>query len=180
MARKRFVWGKWRVVLENGIIGEPCPVPSEAEQAQAKKQERLAGLELEPLVLKGGEQCPCCGVRLEFVENKRCPSCKNDFYIEVEAAPSSTLSTPVARAVPPLPPPPPGTRVYKVITQRDAYFASKFNPEALEQLLNQHAREGWRVVSVTATDVGSFFGSFWAKGGGSARQELVVLLERDA
>lgn len=76
--------------------------------------------------------------------------------------------------------PPTGTRVYKVITQRDAFFASKFNPEALEQLLNEHAREGWRVVSMTATDVGSFFGSFWGKGGGAARQELVVLLERDA
>jgi hypothetical protein len=76
--------------------------------------------------------------------------------------------------------PPPGTRVYKVITQRDAFFASKFNPETLEKLLNQHARDGWRVVSMTATDVGSFFGSFWAKGGGATRQELVVLLERTA
>lgn len=73
-----------------------------------------------------------------------------------------------------------GAKVYKVLTQRDEYFKSKFNPEALEQLLNQHARSGWRVVGMTATDVGSFFGSFWAKGGGATRQELVVLLEKDA
>jgi Domain of unknown function (DUF4177) len=70
-------------------------------------------------------------------------------------------------------------KVYKVITQRDEFFRSKFNPEALEQLLNVHAAQGWHVVSVTATDVGSFFGSFWAKGGGSSRQELVVFLERE-
>jgi len=31
---------------------------------------------------------------------------------------------------------------------------------------------------MTATDVGSFLGSFWNKGGGAARQELVVLLAR--
>lgn len=72
----------------------------------------------------------------------------------------------------------PGARVYKVVTQRDEFFQSKFNPEALEQLLNQHARDGWRVVSMTATDVGSFMGTFWGKGGGAGRQELVVLLER--
>jgi hypothetical protein len=35
-----------------------------------------------------------------------------------------------------------------------------------------------RVVSMTATDVSSFWGSFWSKGGGAARQELVILFEK--
>lgn len=67
---------------------------------------------------------------------------------------------------------------YKVVTQRDEFFESKFDPQRLEMLLNNYADEGWRVVSMTATDVGSFWGSLWPKGGGAARQELVVLLER--
>jgi hypothetical protein len=179
MARKRFVWGVWREVLESGVAGQPCPVPSEAEKELIGEQERLAGMEFQPLVLKGGEKCPCCGARLEFVENRRCAKCKNEFYVEASALPREAATAP-AWTEPPVEPPPPGTRIYKVITQRDEFFASKFNPEGLERLLNQHAREGWRVVSMTATDVGSFLGSFWGKGGGAARQELVVLLERDA
>lgn len=86
------------------------------------------------------------------------------------------VPTPAPRAPPS--PSPKGTRQYLVVTQRDEFFKSKFNPEALQELLNSHAAQGWRVVSMTATDVGSFLGSFWGKGGGSARQELVVLLER--
>jgi hypothetical protein len=74
----------------------------------------------------------------------------------------------------------PGKLQYKVITQRDEFFQSKFNPEALQSLLNQHAAEGWHVVAMTTTDVGSFFGAFWSKGGGASRQELVILLERAA
>lgn len=178
MARKRFVWGMWRDVLESGVIGAPCSEPSEAEQELAAAQERAAGLEIQPLVLKGGDLCPCCGARLEFIENKRCPKCRNDFYVEVEGHGSAQKPAPptapvfVPRRVPP------GACEYKVITQRDEYFQAKFNPESLERMINMHAADGWRVVSMTATDVGSFFGSFWSKGGGSARQELVVLLER--
>ncbi len=69
-------------------------------------------------------------------------------------------------------------RLYKVITQRDEFFKSKFNPEALQNLINKYASDGWRVVSLTATDVGSWVGSFLGKGGGASRQELIVLLER--
>jgi|MudIll2142460700_1097286.scaffolds.fasta_scaffold486571_1 hypothetical protein len=174
MARKRNVWGRWRTVLENGVIGAPCPAPSDAEKALIAQQERVTGLEVEPLVLKGGERCPCCGERLADVENERCSSCKNEFFIEVEAQ-KPGAGPPKALAIEPKPPPP-GTCEYRVITQRDEFFKTKFNPEALEELINRYASEGWRVVSMTATD--SFFDSFWAKGGGAARQELVVLLER--
>jgi hypothetical protein len=73
---------------------------------------------------------------------------------------------------------PSGSKQYKVITQRDQFFQSKFNPEALQSLLNLHSSEGWHVVTMTTSDVGSFFGSFWSKGGGSSRQELIVLMER--
>lgn len=96
-----------------------------------------------------------------------------------EFRPESQAPTP--RPPPPPPPPPPsGTRIYRVVTQRDEFFKSAFNPTALQDLLNELSRDGWRVVSMVATDVGTFFGSFWAKGGGAARQELVVLLEKIA
>lgn len=172
MARKRYVWGKWRTVLESGVIGAPCPAPSPAEKELIAEQERAAGLELQPLVLKSGERCPCCGALLGFVENERCDSCKNEFFIEVEA-PRHEAAPPAAQVVEPRIPRA-GSCEYKLVTQRDEFFKSRFNPEALEELINRYADDGWRVVSMTATD----FGSFWAQGGGSARQELVVLLER--
>jgi hypothetical protein len=85
---------------------------------------------------------------------------------------------PGEEGIPPPIRPGPGMSEYKVITQRDEFFGSKFNPEKLEEYINIYAADGWRVVSVTATDVGSFWGSFWNKGGGAVRQELVVLLGR--
>jgi hypothetical protein len=72
----------------------------------------------------------------------------------------------------------PDRRRYKVVTQRDEFFGGAFSPEALEQLLNEYAADGWRVVSMTATDVGSLFGSAAGKGSGASRRELVVLLEK--
>lgn len=72
--------------------------------------------------------------------------------------------------------PPAGTRVYKVITQRDEFFAGQFDPEKLNHLINQLAYDGWRVVAITAADVSTFFGSFWA--GRGARQEIIVFLEK--
>ena len=102
------------------------------------------------------QQCPRCQ---EVVEDdaKSCPTCLAD----LTQRPQPEWPAP-AGTVPDVPPP--GTRLYKVITQRDEFFRSKFNPEALQELLNRHARVGWRVVGLTATDVGSFFGSFWNKG----------------
>jgi len=54
MARKRFVWGKWREVREDGVIGPVSPTPAAADQELFETQVRLAQLELVPLVLKGG------------------------------------------------------------------------------------------------------------------------------
>jgi hypothetical protein len=120
--------------------------------------------------LRYGEECPGCGAVQKYAENHECHRCGVIFMADVEIVEEEPA--------PPPPKPPPGSKEYKVITQRDEFFKSKFNPEALQNLLNTYAVEGWRVVSMTTTDVGSFWGSFWSKGGGSSRQELIVLLER--
>ena len=58
---------------------------------------------------------------------------------------------------------------YKVITQKDRFFSGKFSPEKLESAINSYAEEGWRVVSMATASIPGF---------GSAREELVVLMER--
>jgi hypothetical protein len=128
--------------------------------------------------------CPYCGkVEPSGLNRTKCAECGQHFVPgDVERAVSVHAATEefdanLAKALA-LANPPSGTKQYKVLTQRDEFFRSKFNPENLQQLINVHAIEGWRVVSMTATDVGSFLGSFWQKGGGASRQELIVLLER--
>jgi len=34
---------------------------------------------------------------------------------------------------------------YKVLTQKDRFFAGKFDPEKLESAINSYASEGWVV-----------------------------------
>jgi Domain of unknown function (DUF4177) len=69
-------------------------------------------------------------------------------------------------------PPQTGKR-YKVVTQKDKWFSGKFDPVLLEGLLNDLARDGWRVVSmVSASREGVL------TGGG--KDELIVLLENDS
>ena len=58
---------------------------------------------------------------------------------------------------------------YKVMTQKDRFFAGKFDPEKLESAINAYAEQGWEVVSMTTASIPSFGGS---------RDELVVLMER--
>ena len=60
---------------------------------------------------------------------------------------------------------------YKILTQKDKWFSSKFDPEVLESAINSFAEQGWRVVAVTAAD---FPGAF-----GASRNELIVVFERD-
>jgi hypothetical protein len=59
---------------------------------------------------------------------------------------------------------------YKVLTQKDRFFAGKFDPEKLETAINSYAAEGWRVVSVATANIPSF---------GGAREEMIVVMERD-
>lgn len=58
---------------------------------------------------------------------------------------------------------------YKVLTQRDKALSGRFSPERLEEVLNSHAEQGWRVVSMTTAEF---------PGLGRARDEIVVLLEQ--
>jgi hypothetical protein len=59
---------------------------------------------------------------------------------------------------------------YKVMTQKDRFFGGKFDPEKLESAINSYAEQGWVVVSVATADISSV---------GSARQEIIVIFERD-
>ena len=58
---------------------------------------------------------------------------------------------------------------YKVLTQKDRFFAGKFDPEKLESAINSYAEQGWEVVSIATASIPSFGGN---------REELVVVLER--
>ncbi len=62
---------------------------------------------------------------------------------------------------------------YKVLTQKDKWFSGKFSPERLGAALNSYAQQGWRVATAATADIpGIFLGI-------GARQELVIILERD-
>ena len=57
---------------------------------------------------------------------------------------------------------------YKVLTKRDSWVSGRFDFESLEQVLNNHAATGWRVVN-------SFLStSVWK----SSKSDIVVILER--
>jgi len=59
---------------------------------------------------------------------------------------------------------------YKVLTQKDRFFAGKFDPEKLENAINSYASEGWVVVSVATASIPSITGT---------REELIVVMERE-
>lgn len=57
---------------------------------------------------------------------------------------------------------------YKVITERDSRLAGTFDPQAIEDVLNHYAADGWRLAqSVLAA-------SLWK----SMKAEVVLILER--
>lgn len=58
---------------------------------------------------------------------------------------------------------------YKVVTMKDRFFAGKFDPEALQNMLNAYAGEGWKLKAVTTASIPSFGGS---------REEIIFILER--
>ena len=59
---------------------------------------------------------------------------------------------------------------YKVMTQKDRFFAGKFDPEKLETAMNSYAQEGWRVVAATTASIPSLTGN---------REEMIIVMERD-
>lgn len=65
---------------------------------------------------------------------------------------------------------PPGTKEYKLLTQKDKWFEGKFDLARLEEAINAYARQGWVVKSMATPQVAGFTGGM--------REEIVVLLER--
>lgn len=61
---------------------------------------------------------------------------------------------------------------YKVLTQKDRFFAGKFNPEKLEAALNSYAEQGWQVTAIATASIPGVLGS-------GSRDEMVVVMERD-
>ena len=59
---------------------------------------------------------------------------------------------------------------YKVLTQKDRFFAGKFDPEKLESAINSYADQGWQVISIATASIPSFGGN---------RDELIVVMERE-
>jgi hypothetical protein len=64
-------------------------------------------------------------------------------------------------------------RRYKVLTQKDKWFSSKFDPNALEGALNAYAEQGWRVISCATAEIPGIFG-------GTNREEMIIIMEREA
>jgi hypothetical protein len=67
-----------------------------------------------------------------------------------------------------------GSRVYKVVTQSDPWFAGTFDPGRLEAYLNELGAEGWHVVGVTSTERRGQAGAPDA----AAVRDMVILVER--
>ncbi len=59
---------------------------------------------------------------------------------------------------------------YKVLIQKDKWFSGKFNPQTLE--INSYAEQGCTVAGCATAAFPSAFGA--------GRQEMVIILERDA
>lgn len=60
---------------------------------------------------------------------------------------------------------------YKVLTQKDKWFSGKFDPVILEQAINSYAQQGWVVKAAVTAQIPGF---------GGAREECLIILERDA
>ena len=52
---------------------------------------------------------------------------------------------------------------------KDRFFAGKFDPEKLQEMLNSYAGEGWSLKAVTTASIPGF---------GGAREEIIFILER--
>lgn len=61
-------------------------------------------------------------------------------------------------------------RKYKVISQSDSVFSGQFNARKLNQVLNQHAQQGWRLVNCATATV--------CDDAGNERQEFMAVLEK--
>ena len=60
---------------------------------------------------------------------------------------------------------------YKVLSRKDKAVSGKFDSKNLEKILNDHAKNGWRLVATTSASVKGFLGG--------KRDEILLILERD-
>jgi hypothetical protein len=58
---------------------------------------------------------------------------------------------------------------FKVLTQKDRFFAGKFDPEKLEAAINSYADEGWDSIAMATASI---------HGIGGNRDEMIVLMKR--
>ena len=58
---------------------------------------------------------------------------------------------------------------YKVMSQKDKWLSSKFDPAKLEEGINAYAEEGWEVVSIATATIPGLTG---------AREEMRVVCVR--
>ena len=101
--------------------------------------------------------CPQCGYIIAD-PTQPCPSCGNKV---------STGSLKPAHGH--------STRYrYKVLTQKDKWFSSKFDPVALENALNAYAEQGWRVIACSTAEIPGVLGSIT-----NNREEMIIILERE-
>ena len=59
---------------------------------------------------------------------------------------------------------------YKVMSQKDKWLSSKFDPEKLEQAINAYAEEGWEVISIATATIPGLTGG---------REEMIVVFDRE-
>ena len=129
----------------------------------------------EVLVSKIIFNCGSCGQPLKAAPDMAgqlidCPACKKP--TEIPFPPRPTPPTPTRHAAIAQ-----ATRKesimkeYKVLTQKDKWFAGKFDPEKLEQAINSYAAQGWQVISVATASIPSAFGG--------NREEMIVVMGRD-
>lgn len=61
---------------------------------------------------------------------------------------------------------------YLVISQKDKWFSGRFDAATLTKVLNDHARQGWRVITMATASRETLVSI-------QDKDELIVLLERD-
>ncbi len=166
--RKTFHEGNWRTLFHDGTIGEKCAAPTAEERRQWTAEDAQPPFHVPKCLVEGNWGQSWHWRNPDGSAGRKCDP---PTEAEVKEWDRRSITFPVV-----VEPPPPGTRIYKVVTQRDEFFGGQFDPVKLTQLMNELALDGWRVVAITAANVSSFFGTFWS--GREAREELIAFLEK--
>jgi hypothetical protein len=96
------------------------------------------------------DSCPMCGGGIELLEEVQSVELFEELDLPFTLDPSKYQ--------------------YKVITQKDRFFSSKFNPALIERALNEYAQDGWVFKNAVSADFGSL---------GMSRNELIIFMEKE-